>query len=77
MSGWAQRQAEESEDFYNEYSQSREELSKLNDISIKLMLTLQANGMADFLLLKDDQIREWWNTHLKHQKLMAELEGDK
>lgn len=38
---------------------------KLARIACKALTTLQENELEDLLLLKDDEVREWW---LKHQE---------
>lgn len=32
-------------------------------IACKAMTELERNGMQDFLLLKDNEVREWWEQH--------------
>ncbi len=36
---------------------------KLARIACKAMTELVKSGYADFLILKDDEVREWWEQH--------------
>jgi hypothetical protein len=57
------------EDDYRTVNDSREkaELRKQNDrlarIACKAMTALEEAGQEDFLLLKDEEVREWWAKH--------------
>jgi hypothetical protein len=39
------------------------EADKLARIACKAMTELVKSGHADFLVLKDDEVREWWEQH--------------
>lgn len=41
----------------------KSEADKLARIACKAMTELVKSGHADFLVLKDDEVREWWETH--------------
>ena len=41
----------------------KEQADKLARIACKAMETLEENGVEDFLLLKDDEVRQWWQAH--------------
>ena len=55
----------ESDDYA--YSQESAQLKKQADrlarIACKAMTALEKDGHADFLLLEDDEVREWWAEH--------------
>ena len=39
------------------------QMDKLARIACKAMEALEKDGRADFLLLEDDEVREWWMAH--------------
>lgn len=41
----------------------KEQMDKLARIACKAMEALDKDGRADFLLLEDDEVREWWIAH--------------
>jgi hypothetical protein len=41
----------------------KSEADKLARIACKAMTELVKQGKADFLVLKDDEVREWWEAH--------------
>jgi len=41
----------------------KSEADKLARIACKAMTELVKSGHADFLVLKDDEVREWWEQH--------------
>lgn len=49
------------------YTETRlkEQCDRLARIACKAMTALDKDGHADFLLLEDDEVREWW---IKHQE---------
>lgn len=49
---------------YNE-RQWKAKTDKLARIACKAMTALSKDGRADFLLLEDEEVREWW---VKHQE---------
>lgn len=51
---------------YNEIDEqvfARQQRDKLARIACKALTELEDQGVADFLLLKDDEVREWWEQH--------------
>ena len=42
---------------------NRERRDMLARIACKAMTELERQGVADFLLLQDDEVREWWTQH--------------
>lgn len=53
---------------YNTYAEIlrlKEQGDRLARIACKAMTALEKDGHADFLLLKDDEVRDWW---LKHKE---------
>ena len=45
------------------YQEDKSRRDMLARIACKAMYELEANGMADLLLLRDDEVREWWEQH--------------
>lgn len=62
----------------DEVRKLKERADKLARIACKAMTALEENGIEDFLLLKDDEVREWWQKHKeadrKEQARIAEIE---
>lgn len=66
----------------NGYSEENRKLKNQNDrlarVACKAMTELVKSGYADFLLLQDDEVREWWDKHQeadrKEQARLAEIE---
>ena len=54
---WAQRSTD------SDVRRLKKEADKLARIACKALDALEAMGKEDFLLLKDDEIREWWKAH--------------
>ena len=52
---------------HDAYDSEIKSLKKQNDrlarIACKAMTALEKDGHADFLLLEDDEVREWWKKH--------------
>jgi hypothetical protein len=52
---------------YSDYEAEIRALTKQNDrlarIACKAMTALEEAGQEDFLLLKDEEVREWWKKH--------------
>jgi len=46
----------------------------MTDFAVAALEELERNGVADLLLLKNDQLRNWW---LNHKAVMAEVEAKK
>jgi hypothetical protein len=53
--------------------------TKFEKFAVEAMEELEANGMADLLLLKNDKLREWWKAHKEEEarKLAARLEKER
>jgi hypothetical protein len=53
--------------------------TKFEKFAVEAMEELEANGMADLLLLKNDKLREWWKVHKEEEarKLAARLEKER
>lgn len=58
-------------------SELREQNDRLARIACKAMEALTANGYADFLLLKDEEVREWWEAHQIADRKAKEAEERK
>lgn len=41
----------------------KEQMDKLARIACKAMTELVEQGKGDFLLLRDDEVRDWWEQH--------------
>ena len=71
----------ESDDW--DYDNSREvaklkkQVDRLARIACKAMDELVKSGYADFLLLKDDEVREWWEAHQEADRKAKEAEAEK
>ena len=50
---------------------------KLARIACKAMDELVKSGYADFLLLKDDEVREWYEAHLEADRKAREAQAEK
>jgi hypothetical protein len=48
---------------YNEVKRIKKEADKLARIACKALTELESQGRADFLLLKDEEVRSWWEKH--------------
>lgn len=61
------------------YTETRlkEQCDRLARIACKAMTALEADGHADFLLLKDDEVREWWLQHKEADRIRQEEEARK
>jgi hypothetical protein len=59
----------------------KKEADMLARIACKALNELEANGIEDLLLLKDDEVRAWWKKHkeddAREQARVAELERKK
>jgi len=55
--GWAKG----SDDY--EIRRIKREADRLARVACQAMQTLEDMGKADFLLLKDEEVREWWTAH--------------
>lgn len=56
----------------------KKEADKLARIACAALTELEKDGKADFLILKNDELREWWTAHKeadrKEQARLAEIE---
>lgn len=63
MGGWDGTLDEQKEN-----RQSRNRKLAGDDMAQRIMDTLCENGQGDFLLLRDDEIREWWQSVLADRR---------
>lgn len=63
---------------HREAEKYKEQANRLARIACKAMTALEEMGKEDFLLLKDEEVREWWGKHKeadrKERARVAELE---
>ena len=63
---------------YNDDRDKVKELKKQADmlarIACKALTALEEMGKEDFLLLKDDEVREWWQEHQEADRKAREAE---
>lgn len=68
-------------DRYSDYKRDIISLEKQNDrlarIACKAMTELVKSGHADFLVLRDDEVREWWEKHQEADRRAQEAEQEK
>lgn len=55
----------------------KKETDKLARIACKALAALEAMGKEDFLLLKDNEVREWWAEHKEADRRAREAEERK
>lgn len=55
----------------------KNEADKLARIACKAMTELVKSGHADFLVLKDDEVREWWEKHQEADRKAQEAKAEK
>lgn len=55
----------------------KKEADKLARIACKAMTELVKSGHADFLVLKDDEIRDWWEKHQEADRKAQEAQLEK
>ena len=55
----------------------KEHTDKLARIACKAMTELVKSGYADFLLLQDDEVREWWEQHQEADRKAKEALAEK
>lgn len=55
----------------------RDHADKLARIACKAMTELVEQGKADFLILRDDEVREWWEAHQEADRKAKEAEAEK
>ena len=58
----------ESDEGYNMKEQYKEQCDKLARIACAAMEELVKQGKADFLVLKNEEVRNWWEAHVKADK---------
>lgn len=67
------------DDYVNSRSDANEkrlkaQADKLARIACKALEALEDMGKEDFLLLKDDEVREWWQQHKEADRRAREAE---
>lgn len=55
----------------------KREADRLARIACQAMQTLEDMGQADFLLLKDSEVREWWVAHKEADRKAREAAAEK
>jgi hypothetical protein len=60
-----------------EVKKLKQECDRLARIACKAMTELVKSGHADFLVLKDDEVREWWEKHQEDDRIAREKEAEK
>lgn len=53
----------DSYDYHAESVKMKQQADKLARIACKALTALEENGIEDFLLLQDDEVRQWWKQH--------------
>lgn len=68
-----------SKSHFGEWDDENEEDVQMEKFAIAAMEELEKNGQAEFLLLKNDPLRKWWQEHKAHQAklLAAKLERER
>ena len=71
----------ESDAGYSQREDYKKQCDKLARIACKAMEQLERSGRADFILIEDDELREWWAQHKeadrKERARLAEIERKK
>ena len=60
-----------------EYKDLKKQNDRLARIACKAMTELVKSGYADFLLLQDDEVREWWEKHQEADRIAKEKQAEK
>lgn len=60
-----------------EVKKLKQECDRLARIACKAMTELVKSGHADFLVLKDDEVREWWEKHQEDDRKAREAKLEK
>jgi hypothetical protein len=60
-----------------QYKELKANNDKLARIACKAMTELVKSGYADFLVIKDDEVREWWEKHQEADRKAREKEERK
>lgn len=55
----------------------KQECDKLARIACKAMTELVKSGYGDFLVLKDDEVREWWEKHQEDDRKAQQAKLEK
>lgn len=55
----------------------KQECDRLARIACKAMTELVKSGYGDFLVLKDDEVREWWEKHQEDDRKAQEAKLEK
>ena len=55
----------------------KKEADKLARIACKALTELIKHGKADFLILQDDEVREWWEAHQEADRKEREREAER
>lgn len=50
-------------DYHDDAEELKEQCDRLARIACKAMEELERNGIEDMLVLKDDEVRDWWMAH--------------
>ncbi len=69
--GWRSTEAEDAK------KEMKAHADKLARIACKAMTELVKSGHADFLILKDDEVREWWEKHQEDDRKAQEAKLEK
>ena len=60
-----------------QYKELKENNDKLARIACKALTELVKSGHADFLVLKDDEVRIWWEQHQEADRKAQEAKAEK
>lgn len=60
-----------------QYKELKANNDRLARIACKALTELESNGIGDFLLLKDDEVREWWHQHQEADRRAQEAKLEK
>jgi hypothetical protein len=60
-----------------QYREMKDRADMLARIACKAMTELVKSGYADFLVLKDDEVRDWWEKHQEADRKAREKEERK
>lgn len=68
----------DSPSYYEDYRKMKKQADRLARMACSAMEELERNGIAEVLLLKNDEVREWWAAHKeadrKERARVAELQ---
>lgn len=60
-----------------EYREMKDRADMLARIACAAITELESNGISEFLLLKNDEVRKWWGQHKEADRLAREKEERK